>query len=81
MKGVCEPLHKKQVTLFSNNTPTVGWVTHLASKMSTIAEHLIQALVLCLKYQWACPLMPMHIEEKCNVIADVSFCLFGSNPA
>ncbi len=41
MEGVCRLLHKKWVTLFSDNTPTVGWVTYLASKKSTIAEHLI----------------------------------------
>jgi hypothetical protein len=49
MEGVCGPLHKKRVTLFSDNTPTVSWVTRLASKKSTVAEHLIQALVLRLK--------------------------------
>jgi hypothetical protein len=71
MEGVCRPLHKKRVTLFSNNTPTVGWVTNLASKKSTLNEHLIQALALCLKSQLACPLTPMHIEGKRNSIADV----------
>jgi hypothetical protein len=35
MEGVCRPLNKKCVTLFSDNTPTVGWVTRLASKKST----------------------------------------------
>jgi hypothetical protein len=80
MKGVCGPLHKKRVTLFSDNTPTVDWVTRLASKKSTIAEHLIQALALHLKSQWACPLTPMHIEGKHNAIADVPSRLFGSNP-
>ncbi len=64
MEGVCGPLHEKRVTLFSDNTPTVGWVTCLASKKSTVAEHLIQALALRLKSQQACPIMPMHIEEN-----------------
>ncbi len=80
MEGVCETLHKKWVTLFSNNTPTVGWVSRLASKKSTVAEHLLQALALHLKSHWACPLTPMHIEGKCNAIADVPSHLFGSSP-
>jgi hypothetical protein len=66
MEGVCGTLHKKRVTLFSDNTLTVGWVTRLASKKSTVAEHLIQALALHLKSQRACPLTSMHIEGKRN---------------
>jgi hypothetical protein len=81
MEGVCGPLHEKGGILFSDNTLTVGWVTRLASKKSTIAEHLIQALALRLKSQQACPLTPMHIEGKCNAITDVPSPLFGSNPA
>jgi hypothetical protein len=46
IEGVCKDLHKKQVTLFSDNSPTVGWVTRLASKRSIIAKNLIQALAL-----------------------------------
>jgi hypothetical protein len=46
IEGVCKDLCKKQVTLFSNNSPTVGWVTRLASKRSIIAKNLIQALAL-----------------------------------
>jgi hypothetical protein len=81
MEGVCGPFHKKRVTLFGDNTPTVHWVTRLASKKSTIAKHLIQALALRLMSQRACPLMPMHIEGKFNVIADVPSHLVGSKPA
>jgi hypothetical protein len=67
--------------LFIDSTPTVGWATCLASKKSTVPEHLIKALALCLKSQWVCPLTNMHIEEKYNVIADVFSVLFRSNPA
>ncbi len=49
--------------------------------MFTVAEHLIQTLVLRLKSQRACPFTPMHIEGKRNAIADVPSRLFGSNPA
>jgi hypothetical protein len=53
---------------------------HLASKRSLVAEQLVQALALCLKTVHACPLTPMHIEGKCNAIADTPSRLFGSNP-
>jgi hypothetical protein len=81
IEGVCHNLRKKWVTLFSDNSPTVSWVTRLASKRSLVAEQLIQALALCLKTMHACPLTPMHIKGKRNKIADVLSRLFGSNPA
>ncbi len=45
-----------------------------------VAKHLVQALAMCLKIQQACPLTPMHIEGKCNAIADTPSRLFGSIP-
>ncbi len=80
IKGVCNNLREKCVTLFSDNLPTIGWVTRLASKKSSITENLIQALALRLKTQHACPLTPMHIEGKQNAISDVPSQSFGSNP-
>ena len=46
MEGVCVDLRGKWVTLFSDNLPTMGWVTQLASKQSIVVERLIQALAL-----------------------------------
>ncbi len=80
IEGVCNNLHKKRITLFSDNLPTIGWVMRLASKKSSIAINLIQALALRLKTQHACPLTPMHIEGKQNAISDVLSRSFGSNP-
>jgi hypothetical protein len=71
----------KRIALFRDNSPTIGWVTCLASKRSLVAEHLVQTLALRLKTQRACPLMPIHIKEKCNAISDVPSRSFGSNPA
>jgi hypothetical protein len=81
IEGVYHNLCKKRVTLFSDNSPTVSWVTRLASKRLLVAEQLIQALALCLKAMHTCPLTPMHIEGKCNKIANVPSRSFGSNPA
>jgi hypothetical protein len=81
LKGVCPTLRKKCVTLFSDNSPTVSWVTWLASCRSVVAEHLVQALTLWLKTMHTCPLTPLHIEGKRNAIANVPPWLFGSNRA
>jgi hypothetical protein len=80
IEGVCGQLQEKRITLFCNNSPSIGWATCLASKQSMVAEHLVQALAMYLKIQRACPLTPMHIEGKRNAIADILSRLFGSNP-
>ncbi len=81
IEGVCHNLREKRVTLFSDNSPTVSWVTWLASKRLLVAEQLIQALALCLKAMYACPLTPMNIKGKHNKIAYVPMQSFSSNPA
>jgi hypothetical protein len=81
MEEVCSPLCEKRVMLFNNNSPTIGWVTRLASRRSLVAEHLIQALALQLKFQQACPLTPIHIKGTRNTISDILSRLFGSTPA
>ncbi len=81
MEEVCGPLEEKRLTLFNNNSPTIRWATKLASKRSTVAEHLVQALALRAKLQKACPFTPLHIAGKQNAIADIPSRSFGSNPA
>jgi hypothetical protein len=81
MEEVCRPLEEKRLTLFNDNSPTIGWATNLASKRSTVAEHLVQALALRAKLQKACPLTPLHIAGKQNAIADIPSQSFGSNLA
>ncbi len=71
MEGVCGPLQEKHVAMFGDNSPSIGWVKRLTSKRSLVAELLIQALVLRLKIQRACPLATIHIEGKQNAISDV----------
>ncbi len=80
IEGVCNPLQEKCITLFCNNSPSIGWATCLVSKRSMVAEHLVQALAMCFKIQRACPLTPMHIHGKRNAIADITLRSFGSNP-
>jgi hypothetical protein len=80
MEGVCGNLREQRVTLFSNNSPTGGWVERLASKWSLVAKHLIQALALRIKIHQTCPLTSMHIEGQQNTIADIPLRSFGSHP-
>ncbi len=63
------------MVLFSNNSPTVGWVTRLASRNLVVAEHFVQALTLKLKFNKTCPL------PAPDAISDVPSRLFGSNPS
>ncbi len=76
---VCNMM-EANIALFSNNTPTVSWVTCLASHHSIVVANLVAALALCLKKVCCCPLMPQHIKGKENTIADIPSCLFGSVP-
>jgi hypothetical protein len=68
------------IALFSGNTPTVSWVTCLASRHSIVAANLVAALALRLKKLHCCPLMPQHIKRKENTITDIPSRLFGSVP-
>ncbi len=61
MEKVCPDLMEKHVVLFSDNTPTVSWITRLASEKSRIAELLVRALALRLKMTHTCPLPPLHV--------------------
>jgi hypothetical protein len=81
MEKVCGPLEEKRLTLLNDNSPTIGWATRLASKRSTVAEHLVQALALRAKQQKACPFTPMHVAGNQMAIADIPSRSFGSNPA
>jgi hypothetical protein len=80
MEKVCPPLKEKHIAQFSNNTPTVSWVTCLASKKSRVAELLIRALALQIKSTHTCPLTPLHIAGTHNAMTDIPSRLFGSNP-
>jgi hypothetical protein len=81
MEKVGGPFEKKCLTLFNDNSSTIGWATKLASKRSTVAENLVQALALRAKQQKACPFTPIHIAGTRNAIVDIPSRSFGSNPA
>jgi hypothetical protein len=80
MEVVCQPLQKKWVALFSDNSPAVGWTKRLASCKSLVAKHFVQALALWIKTNKTCPLTTLHIEGKLNSISDVPSRSFGSTP-
>jgi hypothetical protein len=76
---ICD-LTEAKIALFSKNTPTVSWVTCLASWHSIVAANLVAALALCLKKLRCCLLTPQHIKGKENTITDIPSRLFGSVP-
>ena len=79
METVCGTLREKRVALFSDNSPTVGWVRRLATRGSLISAHLIRALSLRLKLNGTCPLTPLHIAGEENSMTDIPSRSFGSN--
>jgi len=56
LEGVAPNLAHKHVALFSDNSPTVSWVTKMASKKSRVAAQLVRALALRLNICRSCPL-------------------------
>ncbi len=73
-------LTEANIALFRDNTPTISWVTCLASRHSIVAANLVAALALCLKKLCCCPLTPQHIKGIKNTITDIPSRSFGSVP-
>ena len=80
MESVCGSLREKRVALFSNNSPTVGWVHRLATRGTMVSAHLIRALALQLKLNGNCPITPLHIAGEENSMTDIPSRSFGSEP-
>ena len=79
MEAVCTDLTEAHCALFSDNSPTVGWVRRLASKYSTVAAQLLWVLALRLKMRKASPLTSLHIGGTQNAMTYVPSQSFGSN--
>ena len=73
-------MRQKHVALFSDNDPTVNWVKRMATKQSRVAAQLVRALALRLKANETCPLTPVHIPGKQNMMTDIPSRSFGSVP-
>ena len=80
MEAVCPNTRGKKQALFSDNSPTVGWVDRMAARHSLVAAQLLRALALRLKMQGACPLTPLHVAGKQNAMTDIPSRSFGSEP-
>jgi hypothetical protein len=80
IESVCGNLREKHVALFSDNSPTVGWVSRLATRGSLVSAHLIRALALRLKLNGTCPITPLHIAGEENSMTDIPSRSFGSEP-
>jgi hypothetical protein len=80
MEHVCTDLVEKRVALFSDNSPSVGWVQCMAVCSSLVAEQLIWVLALCFNLQRMCPITMLHICGDQNSMTDILSRLFGSKP-
>ena len=78
MEQVCGNLREKNVALFSDNSPTVGWVRRLATRGSLLSAHLIRALALWLKLNGTCLITPLHNAGEENSMTDIPSRSFGS---
>ena len=61
MEDVCHLSPGCHVALFSDNSPTVGWVARMAAKRSLVTAQLLRTLALRLKKTGASPLTPFHV--------------------
>ena len=64
MEEVCPKLRAAYVALFSDNSPTIGWVKRLIARGSLVAMQLVRSLTLRLKRSGASPLTPLHIDGE-----------------
>ena len=64
MKEVYPKLRSAYVALFSDNSPTIGWVKRLEVRVSLVAVQLVRALTLQLEKYGASPLTPLHIAGE-----------------
>ena len=64
MEEVCPNLRAAYVALFSENSPTIGWVKRLSVRGSLVAMQLVLALTLRLKKSGASPFIPLHIAGE-----------------
>ena len=81
IEEVCPELRAAYISLWSNNSPTVGWVKRLVARGSKNAIQLMPALTLSMKHKGASPLISLHIQGEKNSMMDIPSQYFGSNPA
>ena len=81
MESVCPCLRRRHSALFSDNSPTVGWVRRAAARGSIVAQQLLRALGLRMRVRECPPLTPLHLAGTENAMTDIPSRSFGSNPA
>jgi hypothetical protein len=80
MEHVCTDRVEKWVALFSNNSPSVGWVQCMAVRSSLVTEQLIWVLALHFNLQRVCPITTLHICGDQNSMTNIPSRSFRSKP-
>jgi hypothetical protein len=78
LEGVAPDLAHKHIALLGDNSPSVSWVTKMASKKSRAAAQLVRSLALRINIKQSCPLTPVHIPGVKNALMDIPSRSFGS---
>ena len=78
LKGIVPNLAHKHVALFSDNSPSISWISKMASRKSRFAAQLVRALTLRLNIKQTCLLTPVHIPGIENALMDIPSRSFGS---
>ncbi len=73
-------LVEKWVALFSNNSPSAGWVQCMALRSSLVAKKFIWVLAFCFNLQRVCSITMLHICGDKNSMTDIPSRSFGSEP-
>ena len=67
--------HKEHVFVHSDNTPSVAWVTKIATKTATLhaAHRLIRGLAMCQRMLETAPVsITRHVKGTDNALADIT---------
>ena len=78
---VCSEFRAAYVALWDENSPTLGWVKHLAAHIPKITMQLLQSLAFLVKKRGLSPLTPLRIQGKKYSMTDIPSRSFGINPA
>ncbi|KAL7549199.1 hypothetical protein ACHAWF_012468 [Thalassiosira exigua] len=80
MESVCSCLRRRHSALFSDISPTVGWVWRAAARGSIVTQQLLRALGLRMHVCECSPLTPLHLAGTENAMTDIPSRSFGSRP-
>jgi hypothetical protein len=71
------PLRHKQVAIIGDNKSAISWIDRWATRSDGPAGALLAVLAIRMRANQASPVVPMHLEGKLNILADIPSRSFG----